>query len=82
MPVAKSQMFEPTTVRAMADAVDEGWTILLQVDAAARSRPNETRLALAKRILELASAGSHDVRTLRDMAVASLAASRAAEAAP
>jgi hypothetical protein len=75
--IAKHPAFEPTTVQIMADAVDEAWAILEEKANATEQNPQEMKLAIAKRIIELVSQGDYDVQTLRDTAVASLTAPRA-----
>ena len=72
MSFAKHPTFEPSAVQVMADAMDEAWAILEERDVG-RGNPQELRLELAKRIIELASYGDYDAQTLRDTAVASLA---------
>ena len=69
---AKHPTFEPATIQMMANAVDEAWTIMEANGDVGRQNPQEMKLALAKRVIELASSGDYDARTLRDTAVASL----------
>jgi hypothetical protein len=70
---AKHSSFDPTAVQMMADALDEAWAdIEATADPRHRYEPEETRLALAKRIIELASDGYYDAGTLRDAALASV----------
>jgi len=76
MAVMPSTTFEPTSVRVMANALDEAWNTLLLTGKAGGRNPIETKLALAKRIIELASHGDCDPRTLRDSALASMAEPR------
>jgi hypothetical protein len=69
---AQYPAFDPAAVRTMADALDEAWAILAGNGRGGRSDPQETRLALARCIIGLASAGDYDTATLRDAALARL----------
>jgi hypothetical protein len=73
MSFPKHPTSEPTAVQIMADAFDEAWAVLGESGDARRHNPQELKLALAKRIIELASSsGDYDAQTLRDIAIASL----------
>src|SRR5581483_8943756 len=74
---AYNPAFGPTAVRTMATALDEAWAIIEENGKAERHNPQEIRLALARRIIELAADGDYDMATLRDAALASLALPRA-----
>ena len=69
---AKHPTFEPTTVQMMASAVDEAWAIVEANGNVGPQNVQEMKLALARRVIELASSGDYDARALRDAAVASL----------
>jgi hypothetical protein len=56
----------------MADALDEAWAVMEDNGTVAPQYRLETRLALAKRIVELASCGDYDTGVLRDAALASM----------
>jgi hypothetical protein len=75
---AQSPAFDPAAVRTMADALDEAWANMEETGAARRSDPLETRLALARCIIELAANGPHNASALRDAALDRLTRSPAA----
>jgi hypothetical protein len=54
----------------MADALDEAWAIMEATGEASRGSPQESKLALAKCIISLASERAYDAHTLRDAALA------------
>jgi len=65
---AQSPTFEPTAVRTMADAMDQAWALLEESGNGDRDQ-QETRLALARCIIELASSRDYNTSTLRDAAL-------------
>jgi hypothetical protein len=56
----------------MADALDEAWAVMADTGTMPRQHRLETRLALAKRIIEVASYGDYNTSVLRDAALASM----------
>jgi hypothetical protein len=56
----------------MADAVDAAWAVIGPKAKTTDRNPQEKRLALARRIIELVSHGDYDRQTLRDTAIASM----------
>jgi hypothetical protein len=71
----KHPTFDPRTVEIMADAFDTAWAIIEPKAKSTGQNPEEAKLALAKRIVELVSHGDYDVQTLRDTAIASMMSS-------
>jgi hypothetical protein len=69
---ALSPAFEPTAVQTMADALDQAWAVMEGTGTMTPQHRLETRLALANRIIELASYGDCNTRVLRDAALASM----------
>jgi hypothetical protein len=69
---AKNPTFDPTAVQTMADALDEAWTLMEESGTVSRFHPQETKLALARRIIELAADGEYDARGLCDALLASV----------
>ena len=64
--------FEPTAVQTMADALDQAWAVIENTGSVTPQHRLETRLALANRIIELASYGDYNASVLRDTALASM----------
>jgi hypothetical protein len=56
----------------MADALDEAWAVMQDTGTVTPQDRLETRLALANRIIELASYGDFNTAVLRDAALASM----------
>jgi hypothetical protein len=61
----------------MADALDEAWAVMEDTVTVSPLHRQEMRLALAKRIIELASYGANNTSVLRDAALASMTEPRA-----
>jgi hypothetical protein len=65
--------FDPEAVLFLVDAFNDAWAIVRESGGVTDDNAEAARLALAKRIVELAEHGQYDRQSLRDTAVASLA---------
>lgn len=69
--------FDPEAVLFLVDAFNDAWAIVRESGGVSDDNAEAARLALAKRIVELAEHGQYDRHSLRDTAVASLSYSYA-----
>lgn len=69
IPFARSQALDPETNVILGKAFDAAWDVLHVSD---KTRADELRNALARRIIAMAQRGERDVASLRDDALAHL----------
>lgn len=74
--------FDPEAVLFLVDSFNDAWAIVRESGGVTGDNAEAARLALAKRIVELAEHGQYDRQSLRDTAVASLAFANAEQAQP